>query len=123
MPFVLLFISIFLAVVGQLLLKKGMWTVGIVYFHWSTLWPTFLKTFSNFYVISGFTLFVLSALLWLTVISRLDISKVYPMVALGYILILLASRWGIIITQETVSPIRWIGALVICFGVYLISKS
>jgi len=123
MAFVLLFASIFLAVVGQLLLKKGMWTVGIVYFHWSKLWPTFLKTFSNFYVISGFTLFVLSALLWLTVLSRLDISKVYPMVALGYILVLLASRWGIIVTQETVSPMRWIGALVICFGVYLISRS
>ncbi len=123
MAFVLLFVSIFLAVVGQLLLKRGMWTVGIVYFHWSKLWPTFLKTFSNFYVLSGFTLFVLSALLWLTVLSRLDISKAYPMVALGYILVLLASKWGIIITQEAVSPIRWIGALVICFGVYLISRT
>lgn len=123
MAFILLFASIFLAVVGQLLLKKGMWTVGIVYFHWSKLWPTFLKTFSNFYVISGFTLFVLSALLWLTVLSRLDISKAYPMVALGYILVLLASKWGIIITQEAVSPIRWIGALVICLGVLLISRS
>ena len=123
MAFILLFVSIFLAVVGQLLLKKGMWTVGVIYFHWSKLWPTFLKTFSNLYVISGFTLFVLSAFLWLTVISRLDISKAYPMVAAGYILVLLASRWGIIITREPVSAIRWIGALVICFGVYLISRS
>ncbi|MBU4561209.1 EamA family transporter, partial [bacterium] len=78
---------------------------------------------SNWYVIFGFVSFVLSAFLWLVVLSRLDISKVYPMVAAGYILVLLASRWGIIITQETVSPIRWIGALVICFGVYLISRS
>lgn len=123
MPFVLLFASIFLAVVGQLLLKKGMWTVGIVYFHFSHLWSTFLKVFSNWYVIFGFVSFILSALLWLVVLSRLDISKVYPMVAFGYILVLLASRWGIIITQETVSPMRWIGALVICFGVYLISRS
>jgi len=123
MAFVLLFVSIFLAVVGQLLLKKGMWTVGIVYFHFSHLWSTFLKVFSNWYVIFGFVSFVLSAFLWLVVLSRLDISKVYPMVAAGYILVLLASRWGIIVTQETVSPMRWIGALVICFGVYLISKS
>lgn len=121
--FLLLFISIFLAVVGQLLLKKGMWTVGIVYFRLNQLWPVFLKTFSNFYIISGFSLFILSALLWLVVLSKLDVSKVYPMVAAGYILILLASRWGIIVTQETVSPLRWIGALVICFGVYLISRS
>jgi drug/metabolite transporter (DMT)-like permease len=123
MAFVLLFASIFLAVVGQLLLKKGMWTVGIVYFSFSHLWSTFLKVFSNWYVIFGFVSFVLSALLWLWVLSRLDISKVYPMVAAGYILVLLASRWGIIVTQETVSPIRWIGALVICLGVYLISRS
>jgi len=123
MAFVLLFASIFLAVVGQLLLKRGMWTVGIVYFHFSHLWSTLLKVFSNWYVIFGFVSFVLSALLWLVVLSRLDISKVYPMVAAGYILVLLASRWGIIITQETVSPMRWIGALVICFGVYLISRS
>lgn len=123
MAFVLLFVSIFLAVLGQLLLKKGMWTVGIVYFHFSHLWSTFLKVFSNWYVIFGFASFILSALLWLVVLSRLDISKVYPMVAAGYILILLASRWGIIITREPVSPIRWIGALVICLGVYLISRS
>ncbi|MBA7669058.1 4-amino-4-deoxy-L-arabinose-phosphoundecaprenol flippase subunit ArnE [subsurface metagenome] len=123
MPFVLLFVSIFLAVVGQLLLKKGMWTVGIVYFHFSHLWSTFLKVFSNWYVIFGFVFFVLSALLWLAVLSRLDISKAYPMVAAGYILVLLASRWGIIVTREPVSPIRWIGALVICFGVYLISRT
>ena len=123
MAYVLLFASIFLAVVGQLLLKKGMWTVGIVYFHFSHLWSTFLKVFSNWYVIFGFVSFVLSAFLWLAVLSRLDVSKVYPMVAVGYILVLLASRWGIIVTQETVSPIRWIGALVICLGVYLISRS
>ncbi len=123
MAFVLLFVSIFLAVVGQLLLKKGMWTVGIVYFHFSHLWSTFLKVFSNWYVIFGFVSFILSALLWLIVLSKLDISKVYPMVAAGYILVLLASRWGIIVTQETVSPLRWIGALVICLGVYLISRS
>jgi drug/metabolite transporter (DMT)-like permease len=123
MAFVLLFVSIFLAVVGQLLLKKGMWTIGIVYFHFSHLWSTFLKVFSNWYVIFGFISFILSAFLWLVVLSRLDISKVYPMVAAGYILVLLASRWGIIVTQETVSPMRWIGALVICLGVYLISRS
>ena len=123
MAFVLLFISIFLAVVGQLLLKKGMWTVGIVYFHFSHLWSTLIKVFSNWYVIFGFVSFILSSLLWLVVLSRLDISKVYPMVAAGYILVLLASRWGIIVTPETVSPIRWIGTAVICFGVYLISRS
>lgn len=123
MAFLLLFASILLAVVGQLLLKKGMWTVGIVYFHWGKLWPTFLKTFSNLYVIAGFVLFALSALIWLTVISKLDISKAYPMVALGYILVLLASQWGIIITRELISPIRWVGALVICLGVFLISRS
>lgn len=123
MAFVLLFASIFLAVVGQLLLKKGMWTVGIVYFRLNQLWPVFLKTFSNFYIISGFSLFILSALLWLVVLSKLDVSKVYPMVAAGYILVLLASRWGIIVAREPVSPARWIGALVICLGVYLISRS
>jgi drug/metabolite transporter (DMT)-like permease len=123
MAFLLLFVSIFLAVVGQLLLKRGMWTVGLVYFHWSKLGSTFVKTFSNLYVLSGFALFALSALIWLTVISKLDISKAYPMVAVGYILILLASRWGIIIAQEQVTPIRWVGALIICLGVYFISRS
>lgn len=121
--FLLLFISIFFAVVGQLLLKKGMWTVGVIYFHFSHLWSTFLKVFSNWYVIFGFVFFILSALLWLVVLSRLNVSKVYPMVAVGYILVLFASRWGIIITREPVTPLRWIGALVICFGVYLISRS
>jgi drug/metabolite transporter (DMT)-like permease len=60
------------------------------------------------------------AVFWLAVLSRVNLSWAYPMLSLGYILVLLFSA---LVLREPVSALRWIGALVVVVGVFLITRT
>ena len=116
--YTLLAASILLAVVGQLLMKKGMLVFGA--FPVRQLLYKIIPIFLNPYVFLGLAFFGLSAILWLVVLSRLELSLVYPMVSVAYILVALFS-WFLF--KENVTLVRWLGILVIVLGVFLISRS
>ena len=71
-------------------------------------------------VLAGFALYGLSALLWLLVLSKLDVSVAYPFVALGFVVTLLC---GALLFGEPVSGLRIAGTLLICAGVVLVGRS
>jgi multidrug transporter EmrE-like cation transporter len=50
----------------------------------------------------------------------MELSFAYPLLSTGYVVVLIAS-W--ILFKEQISMIRWVGVMVICFGVFLISRS
>ena len=116
--YVVLGISILLAVIGQLLMKKGMLLFGT--FPASQLLFKIIPMFLNPYVFMGLVAFAASSVFWLVVLSRLQLSFVYPMVSAAYILVALAS-W--LLFKENLSLLRWAGILVIIAGVFLISRS
>jgi drug/metabolite transporter (DMT)-like permease len=117
-PFLIVITAICFSVSGELLLKSGMNSVGVLSF--SNLWPTLGKIFTHPRIIAGFGLFGIGAVIWLAAISRVPLSWAYPMLSIGYILILLFSA---IILREQIAPLRWIGALVICVGIVLVFRS
>lgn len=57
---------------------------------------------------------------WLFVLYGMEVSRAVPILSLGSILVLAASRFHL---KERVSPQRWLGALLIAFGVALVSAS
>jgi len=116
--YLILLISVLLAVVGQLLMKQGMNQFGA--FPVTQLLNRLIPMFFNPWVFAGLVSFGLSSVFWLVVLSRLDLSFAYPMVSLAYVVVAFAS---IIFFKESVTLIRWIGIIVICFGVFLISRS
>ena len=116
--YLLVVISVLLAVTGQLLMKKGMMMFGT--FPASQLIQKLIPIFLNPYVFFGFACFGISSIFWLVVLSRLQLSLVYPMVSLAYVLVALAS---IIFFRESVSLIRWLGIFIIMLGVFFISRS
>ena len=118
--FLLLFFAVFLASIGQILLKKGMMIVGTHSGESTQLVRYFLKAFSNPYVFFGFCFFVVSSFVWIMVLSRLPLSLAYPCVALGYVIVAVASK---LVFNEYISLVRWAGIAVICFGVFLISRT
>lgn len=118
MNYLIMLTSILLAVAGQLLMKKGMTEFGV--FPATQLLAKIIPIFLNPWVFFGFACFGLSSLFWLVVLSRMEISFVYPMVSVAYVLVAFAS---IIFFKESVSLIRWIGIGVIIAGVFLISRS
>ena len=58
--------------------------------------------------------------LWLWVLYSMDVSKAFPVVSMSIVLIMLISRWKF---GEVVSLRRWLGAVVITIGVFLVASS
>src|SRR5439155_20662523 len=104
-------LAIIFGVVGQFMLKHGMWRRP--YFR---LVDIALLT-HNLLVMRGFCCYELSTVLYLSVLARLVLSLAYPTVSLGYVLVIIMSR---AVFKEPVSPTRWLAAGIICLGVILV---
>jgi len=112
-------VSVSLAVVGQLLLKIGMLRMGRFPLNISTIVQQYTRVLLNPFIIAGIIGFALSMLVWLYVLSRLELSVAYPFVALNYVLILFASHF---LLKETITPLKIMGVAVVVIGVYLVSR-
>jgi len=116
--YIMLFTSVALAAAGQILMKYGMRMIGV--FPVRELLSKIVSIIFNPFVFSGLSLFGFSSIIWLVVLSRLELSFVYPMVSVAYIIVTIASFF---LFSEQVTLIRWLGILTICAGVILISRS
>lgn len=63
-------------------------------------------------------LLVIGTALWFAVLYRMEISKAFPFLSLGFVLVMLLSRYYL---REVVSPSRWAGAVLIAIGVVMVS--
>jgi multidrug transporter EmrE-like cation transporter len=116
--FLMLFISISLAIAGQLLMKQGMMLFGK--FPIAKLAVLFIPLLMQPYVFFGLVCYGLSAVFWLAVLSRMELSLAYPLVSVAYVVVALFSYYFF---KENISLIRWIGIATICVGVLLVSRS
>lgn len=116
----MIFFSISLAVAGQLSLKSGMNKIGpISISDTRSAGVTAMSIASNVKVIGGLALYFASALVWLIVLSRVNLSLAYPLLGSSYIIVMFASHY---LFDEPITAVRWIGALCISLGVVLISR-
>jgi len=113
----LILVNILLSVGGQLLLKAGMNRVGS--FQFTSLVPFFKQVFLSYYIWGGLVLYGLGMVVWLVLLSKVDLSFAYPMLSLGYILILFTSWYFL---GEQVTFYRSLGVFLIILGVFAIFK-
>lgn len=114
---VLILFSVVLGVIGQLSLKQGM----SAFSGNASISPAaLLRMFSQPYVLLGLSLYAISAVSWLFVLSKAPLSQAYPMLSLGYVLIAVLSWWlfGEPLTLEKMAGIGLIWA-----GVVLLFRS
>ena len=116
--FILLFFNVLLTVIGQILFKHGMNTVGRVNNIRDVL-GKLTQAFLNPYVLSGIAIYGFTTLVWLVILSRVKLSIAYPLLSSGYVLSILFS-W--LFFKESIPKIRIIGAVIICVGVYLVAQ-
>lgn len=116
----LLLVTITLNVSGQYLMKRGMSSVGEIGGDLALMGERLFNAFLNPYVIGGVGAYGLSSIFWLILLSRVDLSYAYPALSLGYVVVTII---GAIMLGEQVSMTRWASVLVICFGVFLLSRS
>jgi multidrug transporter EmrE-like cation transporter len=120
--FLLIFVSVLIAVLGQICMKYGISRAGLVarLGEISSVYAYFVSAFTNPFVLAGFLLYGLSSLFWLVVLGRVDLSYAYPLVSMGYVLAVFFS-W--VLFKEHVNALRFAGLAVICIGVTLLSRS
>lgn len=114
----LLTLNLILVVVAQFLLKAGMNNVGG--FGTMPMLSFFLAAATSVKVIAGVALYALSAISWLILLSKAELSMVYPMISISYVFVLAISA---LFLGEQVGPLRIIGTLLIILGVVLIYKN
>lgn len=118
--YVLAVISILLLATGQALLKWGLAQAGGVSFSGGAIWAGFKTILTSPIILSGFAFYGASSLIWLDVLSKLELSKAFPMVALTYVITLFV---GGVFFNETITFGRVLGVLVIIGGVALVARS
>lgn len=112
--------SIALSVAAQFLLKAGMDSVAVRQILSEPAgWKTLPGVLANPYILGGFLLYGIGAIVWLGVLSRWEVSKAYPLVGLGFVLTLLVG----LLNGEHITPPRVIGVLLISSGVILVGRS
>ncbi len=107
---ILLLITICFTVSGQLLMKKGvMENVDL----------SIRTIFANPWLPIGAACYVISFVFWLSVLKIVPLSIAYPSGSISYVLIVFAS---IPILNEALSGNKVIGILLICGGVFFVSR-
>jgi multidrug transporter EmrE-like cation transporter len=118
--FSLIMLGVMLNAGAQLLLKEGMRRIGYFEFVWANALPVGLQVAANPFVLAGLFAYVVSVGVWLLVLSRVEVSFAYPLLSVGYIVNAVA---GYYLFQENLSLARITGILIICAGVYLVTRS
>lgn len=115
--FLLIFASVSLSAVAQLALKMGV-TPGDS--RAESVGAEFGRLLQSPMVYVGLGLYGVGALMWLFVLARAPLSAAYPFVGMGFVLTMLA---GAVFLNESISPMRIGGTLLIAVGCVLVAKS
>lgn len=118
MNLVLIVLSVLLNSFAQILMRKGMLNVGLVGL---TNLVSYLPSMAtNLFLWGSIFCYGISVLLWMVVLSRVEVSFAYPFLSIGYIVAAVIAYYTL---GENISLIRMIGIAFICVGVVLISRS
>jgi drug/metabolite transporter (DMT)-like permease len=105
---------------NQLLLKAGVSQGGPIAISFEGLMVLIRRIFTTPLILAGYALGGLTNLVWLTALSRFEISFAAPVMAgLSFVFLLAASA---LVLGESVGSNRWIGTLLIVAGMFLVGR-
>ena len=114
--------GVLLNAVAQLLLKAGANSAGRISLAagMPALWRTATGLALHPGILGGLACYVVSVVVWIVALSRVDVSIAYPMLSIGYVLNALLAWW---LCGEQVNAQRWLGIAVVIVGVILVARS
>lgn len=119
--FLILFIAICAQSLGDVFLTMGMKSIGEVdTLNAIELLQVGVKVFTTPYIWMGIVILSIFFGLYLIALSWADLSFVLPVTAFGYVLNALMS-WQLL--GERISAARWLGTIIICAGVAVVSRT
>ena len=118
--FSLLMTGVLLNAGAQLLLKAGTNSVGVFEFSRDNLVPIGWKLATEPHIVGGLGCYVISVVVWIMALSRVEVSIAYPLLSVGYVVNAIAAWY---LFGEAVTPMRLLGIGVIIIGVVLVTRS
>jgi len=117
----MIFASVLIGVFGQLSLKTGMTQVGRIDAQaLSQPIQTLIRIFTTPIILAGIAMYIVGTLIWLVVLSRMDLSYAYPLVATTYVFTPLLAN---VLLHEPIPTLRWLGIAFILVGVFIVARA
>jgi drug/metabolite transporter (DMT)-like permease len=116
MQYIAALISIVLGAVAQYFLKMG---VNAVLENTRSFSGIIKSGITNLHLLSGLFCYGLSLLLWFYVLSKMELSKAYPLVSLGYVFTLIL---GYLFLNEAITSTKIAGIALIVVGVIILTR-
>ena len=121
MPILLLaLISALILAGGQTSLKHGLIQSGGFSGESLRAIGVWTRILTEPYVILGFVLYAAASILWLRVLSELEMSQAYPLISLSYAFSLVIGHW---LFDDTLSFARIAGVIFIIIGAIVVARS
>ena len=118
---IIVLIAAVLGGTGHVFLAKGMRPVGdLTEAPGHRLGGMVARAVTNPWLIFGVVLQASFFFIYLTLLSRADVSLVLPLTALDYIVVAILAQY---VLGEVVTPVRWAGMGLIVVGVGLLSRT
>jgi len=118
--FSLVLTGVLLNAAAQLLLKAGTNAVGPFEFSTANALPVGLRLALEPHILGGIACYVVSVVVWILALSRVEVSIAYPMLSIGYLVNAVAAWY---LFGESVTAVRMAGIGFIVVGVFLVARS
>jgi drug/metabolite transporter (DMT)-like permease len=115
--------AVFLGALGQISIKAGVMHLKELFGQNLTISLILQnpgRVLLSPWILGGFAAYAFSSLIWLTLASRYRLSLIYPMVAMGYVFVVLGS---IVVFHDRPTVYTWVALTFIVIGVSLLAKT
>jgi len=116
---VIILASVSLNATAQIFMRRGMLKVGEISFGARVLLRIIPVLLTNGLLWISIFCYGFSIILWMMVLSRVEVSFAYAFSSLGYVLV---TVMGVFFLKENISILRIAGILVVCIGIVLVAK-
>lgn len=120
LSFSLILAGVLLNAAAQLLLKAGTNAVGHFEFSAGNIVPVGLRLALEPSILGGVACYVVSLVVWIMALSRVEVSIAYPMLSIGYVINAVAAWY---LFGESLTALRLTGIGFIVVGVFLVARS
>jgi multidrug transporter EmrE-like cation transporter len=120
LSFLLILIGVLLNATAQLLLKAGTNSIGHFAFTADNILPIGWRLATQPYIFGGLSCYVVSVVIWIMALSRVDVSVAYPMLSIGYVVNAIAA-WFLFGESITLAKLAGIGIIIL--GVFIVSRA
>jgi multidrug transporter EmrE-like cation transporter len=116
----LILTGVLLNAIAQLLLKAGAGSLAGIELRAGNAVLIATRLLSSMPILAGLACYVLSVVVWILALARVEVSVAYPMLSVGYVVNALAAWW---LFGENLSGARIAGIGVILLGVWLVART